>query len=132
MTDDLRHRVPDHVGLQTRLLRLVEQELPAAGLAAGEHDEVGLNVGLGVVGVGDVAGQVVELRRAYGAETLAQGVVDDGAGDGGSDCSAVCVFITSVTAGTVPKSSLLLLLFLFLLLLLVGVAGWRFERGQTR
>lgn len=71
-----RAQVLDLAGRQPRLARVLLELGLAVDAAVGEQHEVWLDVALGVVGVGDVAGELVELRGTDGAHRACQaGVV---------------------------------------------------------
>lgn len=70
MAQVARHRVLNQMLREAGLPGLVDEALPARRLPAREHDEVRLDVAVGVVRVGDVLGEVVELCGADGADAV--------------------------------------------------------------
>lgn len=68
---------------QARLARVLLEAAAGVDAAAGEHEEVVLDVGLAVVGVGDAAGELVELGGANGADAAGEA-----GGVGGSAAAA--------------------------------------------
>ena len=83
-----RTQVLDLARRQPRLARVLLELGLAVDAAVGQQHEVGLNVALGVVGVGDIAGELVELRGADGADGARQAGVE-GRGGRGAGLGAV-------------------------------------------
>lgn len=103
MVQRARHRVLDLARGKAGLLGLVDEALLAACLPGGEHDQVGLDVAVGVMGVRHILGEVVELCRADGADAAVLG--------------AVVVLVGAHRATPLVRCR--------------GVAGWCLEGGET-